>query len=1066
VGHVPLSAEQRRLWLAEQLTTGQPYQVVRTHRVHGPLDVPALRRALHEVVDRHDALRVCVVEGKGGPVMRPDAAVAELELLDLSPSDQEDAFRRTLDHAVRPFALDEGPLARLVLGRITPMDAYLVLTVHHIVFDGPSRVTVERDLEQAYLRALGTSDSRGARTGAQPGSFLAEVKASSTDADPDEVEFWAAELEDVEELAVEVLPVDPSSTSSRAREVPCFIDADLVDALRRLADDERTSLFVVLLSAHQYLLASNAAVAKSAVGTAFAGRLDLEVEDTVGYFAKTVPFVAETSGHCSFRSLVQRQRDRLWTLLDHQDVPFEEVATRLMSPRRGAANPFFQHWFSFDDGALTGGQLHLAGADCETLRVPNHMSRFDTEFELWPAGDGLEGALTHAVDRVRGVTAERLVGQLLQLLRRVVDDPDRPLGNVELVDSTERERLLALGDGDRDRRPVALSAPGPTLAERIARVVAEAPDQVAVATDTETCSYAEFWARSNALGQALQVHGAGPGRLVALMLDRGVDLVTAMTAVVISEAAYLTMDPELPAERVRFQLADAGARILVTDRTGDGLDVVRLPPRQAGSARAPEPVAPGRRFEDLLYISYTSGSTGQPKGVAVAQQHLLSLVDWHLERYALSTRDTVAHVASPSFDATGWEVWPALVAGATVRPCPRSVTQDPERLVDWLGESGVTVTFLPTPLAEQVIRYPLGERTRLRVLLTGGDLFRPGPEHDPGLPVIDHYGPTENAVVATASEQLAAPWDDRSIGRPIAGVRAYVLDPLGRLVPHGVAGELHLGGDVVAWGYWGRPAHTAERFMPDPFSERPGARMYRTGDRVAWREDGSLRYLGRGDMQLELRGHRIEAGEVESVLAAHPDVDDVAVVMTSSPAGPVLSAFCVTPRAGNALDAEGLRRFASRRLPGYMLPQIIRPLAALPLTPSGKVDRRQLSSMPVATVDRHPPTSPTEQAMARLWCEVLSVPEPSVDDDFFALGGNSLTATRLQTRINGTFTSAFALRDVFDTRTLREMSRHVEELVLADILEMSPDEIQRQLERGTPPSPGVPSLTPPPHLDH
>ncbi|MEN3357962.1 MAG: hypothetical protein V7637_1944 [Mycobacteriales bacterium] len=1039
---VPLSPEQHRLWLVEQLAEDQAYLIVRGYRVRGPLDVAALARALDAVVARHDALRVSIVDSATGPVMMADTASPRLEVIDAAAGQPDAALRDAVDRATRPFELADGNLLRLVLARLGPADAVLVLAVHHIVVDGPSRLTVERDLSRVYERA-----AAGGRPGAVPaageppaGSFVDQVTAARRDPAPADVDFWAHELAGVEELLVERLPPVPGSESTAATEVSCAIDGDLTARLRTLAAEEHTSLFTVVLAAYQFLLAAAAGTDSCVLGTALAGRLDLDDEDTVGYFTRTVPVVATGLRRHSLRSLVRRQRDRLWDLLDHQDVPFEDVAVRLALPRRGAANPFFQHWFSLDDGTLTEPVLQLAGASCEPLRVPNTRSRFDTELEWWTDGDRLQGVLTYAVDRVRTATAGRLAQHLVELLDRASRAPDEPLANIELIGRADRARLLALGDG------AASGLPAENLASRIARVARTAPGRVAVRTDDGTCTYQELWDRASGLAGVLRARGVRRGHVVGVLLARGTDLVVALTAVLVAGAAYLPMDVELPRDRVTFQLGDAGATVLITDQ--DRTDAVRVSPGAApGASASRHAPAPDGHPDDLLYVTYTSGSTGRPKGVAIAHRQMNSLVDWHLGRYQLTPRDTVAQVASPSFDAMGWELWPALIAGCTVRPCPQEAVRDPDRLVDWLAGSGVTIAFLPTPLAEQVIRHPLGRRTALRTVLTGGDVFRPGTEHSPGLPVVDHYGPTENTVVATASGQLWPPWTGHSIGRPIAGVRAYVLDPRGDLVPEGTVGELHLGGAAVAWGYWRRPALTADRFVPDPFRAGPGARMYRTGDLVVWQDDGSLRYVGRLDQQLALRGHRIEAGEVESVLAAHPAIAEVAVVLTGSAAGPTLTAFCVPRRGARTPDETEIRDFAGRTLPTYMLPQVVRSIDTLPITPSGKVDRRRLASLAPEQVAASPPATPTEQAVARLWCEVLDVSDPSVEDDFFALGGNSLSATRLRTRVNETFALSLPLRAIFDGRSLRAISRRVEELVLADVAAMRPAEVRRRLGR-------------------
>lgn len=1032
---VPFSSEQRRLWLAEQLSDAPAYVLVRAHRLRGPLDRDALARAVAEVGARHDALRVGIVDTPEGPVMIPDTSSGPV--LERLPADQADigsCLAAAVNRATRPFALEAGDVMRIVLVPREEDDAVLVHATHHLVTDGPSRAVVEHDLGRAYSRALCHRAAGTPENGEPPAAlFLNHVRAASGDTDLD---YWCAQLDDTAELRLENAPSHPDRGSTSGRELSCAVDAVTIARLRALAATEHASLFTVVLAAYQYVLGASVGEDRSVVGTAFAGRLDVEHEDTVGYFTKTVPVVAEGLNHHTLRSLVRNQRDRIWDLFDHQDVPYEEVATRLVLPRNGAANPFFQHWFSLKEGADSG--LRLDDLECTPLHVENTRCRFDTELEWTFANNRLTGTLTYAVDRVREVTARRLLDRLGRVLRLASADLDKPLRSIGVIDDAERERLLALGRGSRRYTR------SQHLAARVARVVRMHPDAVAVAGDGGRLTYAELWDRASWLATLLKRSGVQRGDVVGVHLHRGPDLVVALLGSALAEAAYLPVDPGLPHERVLYQFRDAGVKTVVGESELAGVRCFSPSEVLSGPLTEKAASAPPGHPDDLLCITYTSGSTGRPKGVAVTHRQFDSLVDWHLDRYRLGPKDVVAHTASPSFDAAGWEVWPALIAGATLRPCPDDLVRDPDGLVAWLEKAGVTVSFAPTPLAEQLIRHPLGTRTRLRILLTGGDLFRPRADHDPGIPVVDHYGPTENTVVATASGELVAPWTDRSIGRPIDGVLAYVLDVRGDLVPEGGTGELHLGGTSVAQGYWRRGRLTADRFVPDPFASDAGARMYRTGDFVAWRKDGSLHYLGRRDQQLEIRGHRIEAGEVESALSVHPDVTDAVVVAIETRAGPTLAASVVL-RSTAAVDISELRRTAAERLPSYMLPQIMRTVPALPLTPSGKIDRNRLIADLEKSVTTVLPATPTEQALARLWENVLDAQEVSPEDDFFALGGNSMTATRLITRIHETFGVRVPLRAVFDDRSLHGLSLRIEDLVLAEVAAMTDNEIRVRL---------------------
>jgi amino acid adenylation domain-containing protein len=576
-----------------------------------------------------------------------------------------------------------------------------------------------------------------------------------------------------------------------------------------------------------------------------------------------------------------------------------------------------------------------------------------------------------------------------------------------------------------------------TVSEMIAAQAAMAPSRLAVLDGGHAMTYEALDRRANHLARTLVALGAGREQVVALVLPRSADLVVAALAAWRAGAAYAPFDPHTPTERLATMLEDAAPRVVVTrgpehvppgawatvdlDREGCEADF--------DGSTAPA-AAPGS--SDLAYVIYTSGSTGRPKGVEITHSGLLNLVRWHHAEFVVTPSDRAPLLASPGFDASVWEVWPYLTAGASLHVVPELTRIDAEALRDWLVAREITLAFVATPLAERLLTLPWPDATRVRTLLTGADTLHHRPP--PGLPfaLVNNYGPTECTVVATSGIVPPDPLADGlpSIGWPIANVRAYVLDERGRLLRPGQDGELYVGGAGVARGYRHRPDLTAERFVADPFGPT-GARIYRTGDRVRWQPDGSLAFLGRVDEQVKVRGHRIEPDEIVAALHTHPGVEAGAVTALPGPAGePRLVAYVVA-EPGALLTPAALRATLRTRLPDYMLPAVFVPLDTLPLTPSGKVDRTRLQAPETVETLRDPecvaPRTVVEKRLAPLVAGLLAVPRVGVSDNFFLLGGHSLLGTQLIARLRDTFGVDLPLRTIFDHPTVADLAAEIEQ---------------------------------------
>lgn len=1047
----PLSHAQQRLYFLDRLTPGRAaYTTPSSHLLQGRIDPALLERAIRRVAHRHEVLRSRLTPGDadGEPGQLPlPADSIRLPVADLSREADPDA---AAEHAVRamlavPFDLTRGPWLRAALFDLGGDRWLFHYHVHHIAFDGTSRLLFEQELSLAYRALRDTPHDRADGTVIRYGDFARRQRGARAGAETEHrLAYWTERLHSAPHVLE--LPADrprPAEVSPRGRQTDFQVPRETADRLRRLAAAHRTSLFTVTLAAHLHLLARYGGTDDVLVGVPFDGRTETRAEEVIGFFTNSVPVRGELGSDPTFDALIQQVHEQILDALDQQDVPVERLVDALGVTREPHRNPLFQHWFDLADPHLTAPALSLPDIRVTPRRYAEDTTRFDTELHLSEDGSALTGRLLYATDLFEPEAMERLAGRYVTLLDAASADPTARLSSIALLDPGERREVLRLGTG-----PASPAAGELTVDRLVDRRLAEDPEAVAVALGERRLSGRELSDRADAIAAVLRAHGAGPERVVAVCLPRGPDLVAALLGVIRSGAAYLPVDPHAPAERARFLVEDSQALLVLADaRTAGLLDVpadrvLRVDALPETGGRGSD--GPRARPDNLLYVVYTSGSTGRPKGVAVTHRNFANLLRWHLARHPAPRDAATAQTASASFDAAAWEIWTALVAGSRLEICSDDAVRDPAELTKVFERAGVGTAFVPTPLAEQLIREPLSTSTPLRRLLTGGDLFRPRPQDDPGLPVTDHYGPTENTVVATATAELAAPWTDRSIGRPIDGVRAYVVDRALDLVPRGVRGELCLGGAGVARGYAHRPALTAERFLPDPFSREPGARMYRTGDLVRWRPDGSLEFLGRADSQLKVSGHRVEAGEVESVLLRCAGVTQAVVTAARGAAGtPILAAHLVC--ADPAPDPEELRAAARRELPAHLVPSVFLVLPGLPLTASGKVDRGALPAVPTAPSAAVAPRDPVERAVLALWHDVLPAHGMGVLDDFFAVGGSSLAAVRLSVRVREFFGIDFPVRALFDHRTVAEQCVDIERRVREDIQEMSQEEIARAL---------------------
>ncbi|HST62930.1 MAG TPA: amino acid adenylation domain-containing protein [Longimicrobium sp.] len=1036
-GDLPLSFAQERLWFLSRMEPESPfYNIPAALRLRGALDAPALQRALGEVVRRHEALRTTFRERDGGAVqvVAPFAGFA-LPVTDLAGMDagarEAEAERRAAEDAARPFDLAAGPLVRASLQRLAEEDHVLLLCVHHVAADEWSLGVFFRELAAAYAAFRDGTAPALPEPAVQYADFAvwqrAQLRGEVLDR---QLAWWTDRLAGTPALLE--LPLDrprPAVQSHRGAQERIRLPAALAGRLEALGRAEGATPYMVLLAAFQVLLGRGAGSDDVAVGSPVAGRTRHEVEALVGFFVNTLVLRTDLSGDPAFRDVLRRVRETTLGAWEHQDLPFERLVEALQPERSLGHAPLFQVMFVYE--GAEGPDEALPGLEARRLEPRAGTSKFDLMLALAPRADGLHATLEYATDLFDRGTAVRMLGHLERLLEQVADDADLPLSRLDLLAPAERA-LVTNGWNATGARVSGVLAHGLFEAQ-----VERTPHAPAVVHDGETVSYRALNERANRLAHHLVGLGVRPDAPVGICLERGVETLVAVLAVLKAGGACVPLDPAYPAERLAYMAASAALPVLVTQ------DALRasLPPlpgvrvvavdadgAEIGCGRAENPVG-GAVSENLAYVLYTSGSTGTPKGVGMPHGALANLVEWHRAGDTGPGPRRTLQFASLSFDVSFQEIAATLAWGGTLVLVDDALRRDPDRLLLHLARHGVERLFLPFVALQSLAEAARGgaPALALREVVTAGEQLAATPQIAafldgiPGCRLINHYGPTETHVATAHTLPAAsAAWSPLPpVGAPVANTRTYVLDAGLRPAPVGVPGELYVGGAQVARGYLGRPGLTAGRFVPDPFAGG-GWRMYRTGDRARWLARGELEYLGRADQQVKIRGYRVEPGEVESVLRQHPAVADCAVVAREDAPGERRLVAYVT---GTADPAE-LRAHLRGSLPEYMVPGAFMALEGLPLTPSGKLDRRALPAPAQggAGEDYEAPRTPEQEALAGIWAELLRVERVGVHDNFFELGGHSLLATRVVSRVRQELGVDLPLRALFEAPTVEGLA--------------------------------------------
>jgi amino acid adenylation domain-containing protein len=1029
---LPLSFPQQRLWFLDQLRPGgTEYIAPWTWQVCGPLDIDALRAAWRVAVRRHDVLRTRYRAVDGEPVQVVDDDVSVdfpvTDLAALPPAEQDRRIAEaTADLVGTPFDLSRDTPLRLRLLRRGAERHVLLMAVHHIAFDGWSVGVLARELGELYAGFAAGAPVEPTRPPVRYADFAAwQRNRADMPTMARQLDYWRTRLAG---LTPTDLPTDrprPSTLDTRGASTSFTVPAWLGCAARELGRTRRATPFMVLLAVFELLVGRYSGRSDVAVGTPIAGRTRADVRDVVGLFVSTLVLRVDLSGDPSFLDLLDRVRTAALEGYAHQELPFERLVNELAPKRDLSRNPLFSHMFVLQDNKTAdfGG----AGVHAESVPMPPRSAKFDLTLQLTERPDGsFDGVIEYATALFDRDTMVRLAGHYVELLTAATAAPDVPTGRLNMLPPGERQQAVA-GWNDTAR-----ALPDVTVPELFDRQAQRTPDAVAVTCADETTSYRELSARVNRLAHHLRALGVGPGELVGVQLDRGIGVVVAFLAVLKAGGAYLPIDPGYPARRIEFMLADADARVLVTEDAlagrvpHPGAATVLLDRHRADiTARPGHGPEPTTMPDDLAYLIYTSGSTGTPKGVLIDHRALANFVRAMADRPGVPPGGTVIGLTTVSFDPSALEIYVPLVVGGRVVLADTEEARDPGRMADLIDRAGPAVVQA-TPTTWRMLLdsewTPSGDLT----VLCGGEQLpvelatRLAAR---GAIVWDLYGPTEATVWATAARL------DRASGMadwaPAANCTAHVLDPYLAPVPVGVIGELYLGGAGVAWGYHRGAASTAERFVPDPYDTLPGGRLYRTGDLARRRPDGAVVIVGRADHQMKIHGHRMEPGEIEAALLAHDRVRGAVVhpVMTGS-GEPRLTAYLV-PSGVTAPTAAELRAWLLRVLPDYMVPTAYVVLDSLPRTPAGKVDRNALPVPPDTPPDTPEHTTPrtaTERTVAAVWHEVLGRPVIGVHENFFELGGHSLMATRVAVRLRAALGVDVPVRALFDHGTVAALT--------------------------------------------
>ncbi len=1029
---VPLSFAQERLWFLTQLEPENPsYNLPFALRLSGELNVAALQKSIDAIIARHETLRTKFVAVDGEPFQFVSPiATATFEILDLTTFAEDKAeleLKRLMTTvAERPFDLSNDYPMRASLLKLAGDDHVLLVTMHHIISDAWSVSIFTHELSSSYKAFTSEGAAEPPELPIQYSDFAKwQRNWLQGDALKEQVAYWTSQLAGAAKLNLPTDHVRPKLRTHRGGHLSFTLPADLTDKLKKLSNSEGATLYMTLLAAFNVLLFRYTGEQDIVVGSPIAGRNRIETEPLIGFFVNSLALRTDLSGNPTFRELVGRVKEVAVSAYAHQDLPFEKLVEELNPARDVSQTPVFQVMFGLQNAPRAAADLH----NLTVRRIPTEVrtAKFDLTLLVSDTANGLSGWLEYNADLFESSTIERLKNHFENLLVSVTATPDASVARLPLLGAQEQQQILLDWNNTETSYPREQCIP-----EFFEEQVRRSPDAVALVFNDQRLTYDALNKRANQLAHHLKKQGVGPEVIVGLALDRSVEMIVGLLAILKAGGAYLPLDPSYPRERLAFMVEQTNARIILTQE--HLLD--QLPPSQArvialdgesGDWRSEgeqNPVSTSAP-ENLAYVIYTSGSTGKPKGVSVTHRNVVRLVkETNYARFA--SDEVFLQFAPVTFDAATFEIWGALLNGARLVVTAPGI-ESLANLGDTIQRHEVTTVWLTAGLFHQMVDSELEKLQGVRQLLAGGDILSvPHVESAArklaGCQVINGYGPTENTTF-TCCERV----NENSlghtvpIGKPVANTEVYVLSSDMQLVPVGVAGELFIGGDGLARGYLDAADATAEKFVPNPFAREPGERLYRTGDQVRYRNDGSIEFLGRLDQQVKIRGYRIELGEIELALSQHHFVQDCVVTTQTSKLGEKRLAAFVVPAAGKTARSEDLKKFLNEKLPEYMVPSFIGIVEQLPLTENGKIDRDALPNIDELSSKDNvfvAPETEVERKLAAAWIKVLGVERVGLHDNFFDLGGYSLLAVKLVNEIDKELGQKIPLMTLFQTATI------------------------------------------------
>ncbi len=1043
----PASFAQERLWFVDQMEAGTAVYNVPYHhqmRWQGELNVPALAQALTEIVWRHEPLRTTFmnVDGEAVQVIQPevDFELPIVDLTKLAPADQEAQVRYWVDKdGKHSFDLENGPLFFVRLLKLSDTEHVFIMMMHHIIVDGVSFEFFADELKTLYAAFAAGQESPLEELPLQYADFVIWQREWIEGKDVQrQLDYWKEQLGS--NLPVLELPTDrPRPTRQQNNGSWEWVDLpeSLISALKQYSREAGVSLFMTMLAGFNVLLSRYSGQEDICVGSPTANRNQAELERMIAFFVNPVTIRTDLSGDPTFTELVQRVRKTALGAFAHQEVPFERLVEALSPARDLSHHPLFQVSFTLQMPPLL---IELPGVTATPIEFDNGTSKFDLLAELWEENGKVRGHFEYDTDLFDRSTIQRMIGHYQVILESVVANPQARISELALLPTAERAQLLDAWNDTAVSYPDTLC-----LHHLFEQQVAKTPDKIAVVFEDIELTYQQLNEEANQLAHHLQGLGIQPDQFVGICVERSLDMLMGMLGILKAGAAYLPMDPNYPQDRLAYMLEDTKAAVLVTHShlvqhlPTDDVHVVQLDEEwDTITEHSTDNPQSGVQPHHLAYIIHTSGSTGKPKGVQIPHRNVVNFLETMRQTPGLSADDTLLAITTLSFDIAVLELYLPITTGATLAIASSELAVDGPRMLNALDEYGVTV-LQATPATWQMLIDAGWEGDKNLKALSGGEAL-PRKLGDELLDRVGElwnmYGPTETTIWSSVW-QVTEKETPILIGKPIANTQMYILDKNLQPVPIGVPGELHIGGDGVARGYLNRDDLTAERFLPNPFTNNPADRIYKTGDLARFMPNGDIECLGRLDFQVKVRGFRIELGEIEAVLVQHDSVRQGVVTAKEDASGTKILVAYVIPESGRELDTAVLRAHLAEQLPHYMIPSIFMAVSEYPLTPNGKVDRRALpdpdETAVTSTEEFVAPRNKTEAQLAQIWCDILQIEQVGIHNNFFEMGGHSLLAIQIISRIRDAYDIDISPRHIFDAPTIADLALYILEQEAQDL---------------------------------